>query len=563
MLNKKIAVQNPLGYYSNLGFRVFPTNYKTDTSCSCKKAEHCEKPGKHPAIEGYQHLASSQFKKLTTDKSLFGGKFRNHDIGALAGYEWFVVDSDRGELEGLPKTWKSKSPNRGFHSFFKVPSGTQIKNIGELIPDVDIKGWGGFVVLPSEANNREWINPPHETDLADAPTWILEAIRNHEQKKQEREKVSSENSGGFDFSSEIIEEGARNDTLFGYACYLRSLSMEDEILPQLTIMNEKRCNPPLGVVELKDIVRSACKYSLNDDLADILGLFREALCSIYWKDKAGKSNRSILVALLHENEERYNVIPEGLEVSISYRKLAEKTGISKKSIYTRINQVPYLQKGKPPKGNQSGTIIIVQQSLLECVPTTTLTSNNIRGEMVSVVATTHSLLFNSIRWGNLGKSAALILETLMDKPHKRKDLEKRLGYSQGGVSSVLKKLKDKGLIEAQNGVYSLADNFDKKIRPFLDENSKDIEKMKKVHERDREGYGLRLEAWRRAWKDEAAIRETAEELNGTIYFIQIMFDREARYHRVKLSMVNHYQQLVSGLNDQEDKVLGKKEACVS
>ncbi len=183
--------------------------------------------------------------------------------------------------------------------------------------------------------------------------------------------------------------------------------------------------------------------------------------------------------------------------------------------------------------------------------------------MVSVVATTHRLLFNSIRWGNLGKSAALILETLMDKPHKRKDLEKRLGYSQGGVSGILKKLKDKGLIEAQNGVYSLADNFDEKIRPFLDENSKDIEEMKKVHERDREGYGLRLEAWRRAWEDEAAIRETAEELNGTIYFIQIMFDREARYHRVKLSMVNHYQQLVSGLNDQEDKVLGKKEACAS
>ncbi len=183
--------------------------------------------------------------------------------------------------------------------------------------------------------------------------------------------------------------------------------------------------------------------------------------------------------------------------------------------------------------------------------------------MVSVVVGTHKLLFNSIRWGNLGKSAALILETLMDKPHKRKDLEERLGYSQGGVSGILKKLKDKELIEAQNGVYSLADNFDKKIQPFLDENSKDIEEMKKVHERDREGYGLRLEAWRRAWKDEAAIRETAAEDQGSIYFIEVMFDREASYQRVKLFMLNHYQQLVSGLNDQKDKVLGKKEACAS
>lgn len=244
MLSKTVTVPNLLDYYSKLGFRVFPTHYKTQTGCSCKKAELCEKAGKHPAIEGYQHLASSQLNRLTTDRSLFGGKFRNHDIGALTGYEWFVVDSDRGELEDLPKTWKSKSPNRGFHSFFKVPSGTRIGNIGELIPDVDIKGWGGFVVLPSEANNREWINHPHETDLADAPAWILEAIQSHEQKKQERRKVHSETSGGFDFSSEVIEEGARNDVLFRHACYLRSLSLEDEILPQLTVINEKRCNPP-------------------------------------------------------------------------------------------------------------------------------------------------------------------------------------------------------------------------------------------------------------------------------------------------------------------------------
>ncbi len=562
MSNKKVAIPNLLDYYSKWDFRVFPTNYKTDSGCSCKKGELCEKAGKHPAVTGYQHLASTQFKRLTTDKSLFGGKFRNYDIGALAGYEWFVVDSDRGELEGMPKTWKSKSANRGYHYFFKTPSGTQIKNIRELIPNVDIKGMGGLVVLPSEVNNREWINPPHETDLADAPAWILEAIREHEQNIQKREEVYSEAFGGLAFSDGILEEGARNDTLFRYGCYLRSLSMEDEILPQITIMNEKRCNPPLGVHELKDIARSARRYSLNDDLADILTLFREALLSIHWKGKAGKSNRSILVALLHENEERYEVTPEGLEVSISYRKLAEKTGLSKKSVYTRIKQTSYLKKGKAPKGNKSGTIIIVQQSLLKCVPTTTLTSNNIRGEMVSVVSTTHKLLLNSIRWTNLGKSAALILETLMDKPFKRKDLEEKLVYSQGGVSSILKKLKDKELIQAQNGVYSLVDDFDEKIQSFLDENRKDIEKMKKVHKGDREDYGLRLEAWKRAWADESEIQKTAEEVNG-IYYLKVACDSEAKYQRVRMRMLYHYDRLISGLDDQEGKASREEVACAS
>jgi hypothetical protein len=114
-------------------------------------------------------------------------------------------------------------------------------------------------------------------------------------------------------------------------------------------MNESRCDPPLSLSELEAIVSSACRYSLDEDLADLLTLFREALYSIHWKGKAGKSDRSILVTLLHENETRYEVLLEGLEVSISYRKLVEKTGLSKKSIYTRINQAPYLRKGKPPR----------------------------------------------------------------------------------------------------------------------------------------------------------------------------------------------------------------------
>lgn len=183
--------------------------------------------------------------------------------------------------------------------------------------------------------------------------------------------------------------------------------------------------------------------------------------------------------------------------------------------------------------------------------------------MDSVVATTHTLLFNSIRWTILGKSAVLVLETLMDKPHKRKDLEERLGYSQGGVSGILKKLKDKELVQVHNGVYALADDFEEKIRPYLYMNSKDIEKMKKVHERDREDYNLRLEAWRRAWEDEAAIQGAAAEDQGSIYFMKIVFDYEARYHRVRLNMQDHYHKLLLGLDDHEHQHSERESACAS
>jgi hypothetical protein len=45
----------------------------------------------------------------------------------------------------------------------------------------------------------------------------------------------------------------------------------------------------------------------------------------------------------------------------------------------------------------------------------------------------------------------------------------------------------------------VVDNFDLRIQPFLEENSKDIQVMEEKHKRDREHYGLRIEAWKRAW----------------------------------------------------------------
>ncbi len=289
----------------------------------------------------------------------------------------------------------------------------------------------------------------------------------------------------------------------------------------------------------------------------MLALFRGALSSIPWRGKAGKSDKSILITLLTENENRYDVPPEGLEVSISYRKIAEKTGLTKKTVSTRIHEAPYLRKGKSSRGNKSGTIVILH-SLLECVPTTTLAINN-RGGMASVVVAPRSLQFNSMRWCNLGKSAVLVLEVLLEKPHRRKNLEERLGYRPGGVSGILRKLRNEGLVQSDSGVYSLVNDFDKRIQPFIEKNNKDIDEMKKVHEGDREHYALREEAWKRAHADEAAIQETAEEIQG-IYYLRTM-NPEAVNNRLRLRMYHHYQQLmyqhylqlISEPNNQDDE----------
>jgi hypothetical protein len=106
----------------------------------------------------------------------------------------------------------------------------------------------------------------------------------------------------------------------------------------------------------------------------------------------------------------------------------------------------------------------------------------------------------------------------------------------------------------------VVDNFDLRIQPFLEENSKDIQVMEEKHKRDREHYGLRIEAWKRAWEDEAAIQEAARESNNSIYLLRV-WHPEHMYHRVRLNMLAHYQQLISGVDKRKEKELGGDLDC--
>jgi hypothetical protein len=147
------------------------------------------------------------------------------------------------------------------------------------------------------------------------------------------------------------------------------------------------------------------------------------------------------------------------------------------------------------------------------------------------------------------------------RPPQEQGLGGEVGVPPGGASGVLKKLRENGLIRSDDGVYSLGDDFDKKIQPFLEDNSKGIEEIKETHRKDREDYSFRLEAWNRAWEDEAAIQKTAEDVKGSIYYLKVLSNSEARYHRVRLRMVHHYHLLKYGPGNPGDEGLRQNRAC--
>lgn len=82
----------------------------------------------------------------------------------------------------FPNTRQHQSPSGGIHFFFKIPEGG-FKGINGQIPfknsGIDIKANGGYVVAPptvTDSGEYVVINP---ADVADAPQWLLDMIRNY------------------------------------------------------------------------------------------------------------------------------------------------------------------------------------------------------------------------------------------------------------------------------------------------------------------------------------------------------------------------------------------------
>lgn len=160
--------------------------------------------------------------------------------GSISGLIVLDVDPHHGghasfkELENrygqLPKTRMSRTGHGGLHRFYQHPNdGKRYPNTVELegLPGVDVRGDGGYVVLPpSKLYGRlSYIWGDTQIPIAQAPEWLLESLTN-ERTRQEK----TPQGGGFALEagrkwlSEAIKqarEGNRNQVGFHLACQLR------------------------------------------------------------------------------------------------------------------------------------------------------------------------------------------------------------------------------------------------------------------------------------------------------------------------------------------------------
>lgn len=172
------------------GWPVFPVYEPSkDGACACGKAD-CDDRGKHPRVTGWQEAATTDKTKIRRWQRQWPETNAGLPTGARSGVVVLDIDPRHGGDESLadlerqhgplPETPRALTGGGGEHRFFAHPgSDVRIRNRTGLLPGIDVRGDGGYVVAPGShhvsGGAYEWDAGAHPDDmpLAPLPHWLL------------------------------------------------------------------------------------------------------------------------------------------------------------------------------------------------------------------------------------------------------------------------------------------------------------------------------------------------------------------------------------------------------
>lgn len=274
--NNETMLDAALGY-AGRGLFVFPLHgVRADGACTCGRHD-CGSVGKHPRTP-------NGLKDATTDPGQIRDwwtRWPDANVGIRTGAESGIVvldvDAKNGGLDSLdallyehgplPRTPGTLTGGGGRHILFRHP-GHEVRNsASKLRPGLDIRGDGGYVVVPPSIHasgaRYRWDERLglDEVDPAPWPAWLPALM----QATRKGEPAPGREPGWGDDEGRPVCEGQRNQWLTSEAGAMRRRGhAEDEMLEQLLILNEARCRPPLDAAEVRGIARSVCQYAPAD-----------------------------------------------------------------------------------------------------------------------------------------------------------------------------------------------------------------------------------------------------------------------------------------------------------
>ena len=153
----------------------------------------------------------------------------------------------------LPETAISVTGKGGRHLLYRVDH--LVKNKVDLLPGVDVRGDGGYIVAPPSIhpNGRryKWERSFKSTEIAEADETVRTLLDSCEKDRSEKPLSIPEE----------IPQGQRNDTIFKLACSLQAKGLADETIVAACMKeNELKCYPMLQEQEVLTLVKSALRY---------------------------------------------------------------------------------------------------------------------------------------------------------------------------------------------------------------------------------------------------------------------------------------------------------------
>jgi hypothetical protein len=259
--------------YARQGLAVFPVwpalpaKHGTGFICGCGQLD-CNSPAKHPI----PRLAPRGLNDATTDEARvrhFWSCRPDANIGFATG-PIIAIDIDPrhgGTLasfgEPLPPTWRAATGGGGLHLFFQA-NGEIRNSVGKLAVGVDVRGVGGYTILPPSlhiSGQRYSWTPgcaPDQLLLALLPAAVATALAAAE------EKGPLSATAWHELVAADVAEGARNQTITGLAGYLLRHYVDPRVVLELLLAwNATRCTPPLPLREIASTVNSIAKKELQ------------------------------------------------------------------------------------------------------------------------------------------------------------------------------------------------------------------------------------------------------------------------------------------------------------
>ncbi len=233
---------------AEIGMRVFPVHTVLHGRCSCGSAS-CEDQGKHPRVDGWQLVASTDRAVITKWWSAWPDANIGLTTGAGSGVVVLDVDGAEGmaSLDALEAkhgpigaTPRSHTPRPGQHILFAHP-GYRVKNStgkrAGIAPGLDVRGDGGYIIAPPSRHlnggRYAWAAGMKlgTVDFAPMPAWVApppepERVRPKPTVLVHDARRSKYGQSALERECELVRtaaEGSRNDQLNASAFALGQL----------------------------------------------------------------------------------------------------------------------------------------------------------------------------------------------------------------------------------------------------------------------------------------------------------------------------------------------------